>query len=108
MITVQPIGERDHSKVRVQFSMPALACCGCLYLIGWFEEWHESVYRMQLNAESLWTLTLELEPGREYQYCFRTDDGRWLCDPDAPLTAYSYGSMNSFVVGQQDIPMHSS
>lgn len=101
MITVEPISQRDDSPVRVRFSMPGTCCCGCLYLVGWFEEWQESVYRMQLTDDGCWSLTLELEAGCEYQYCFRTDDGRWLFDPDMPVTPYPLGSKNCFVVSRE-------
>ncbi len=47
MITVQKLTEGRNDKVRVTFTMPATDNCGCLYLVGWFEERHESVYRME-------------------------------------------------------------
>ena len=98
MVTVHKITERKYGKVRVTFMMPAIEGCGCLYLVGKFDEWnHESVYRMQCADHGTWSLTLELEPGHEYQYRFRTLDGRWLSDP-TPLSApIPFGSGNSFV-----------
>lgn len=87
MVTVHRLTERKHGMVRVTFLMPAIERCGCLYLVGKFDEWnHESVYRMQCAEDGTWSLTLELEPGHEYQYRFRTLDGRWLNDP-TPLPA---------------------
>lgn len=103
MITVQKISERTNDIVRVIFTMPALDGCGDLYLVGWFDEWHESVYRMQRADDGTWNLILELEPGCEYQYCFRTNDGTWLYDPDVPCTPYVYGSKNSFVVSRNGV-----
>lgn len=84
MVTVHKITQRMHGKIRVTFLVPAMEGCGCLYLVGKFDEWnHESVYRMQCAEDGTWSLTLELEPGRDYQYRFRTLDGRWLSDPTA-------------------------
>ena len=97
MVTVHKITERKNGKVRVTFAMPAIEGCGCLYLVGKLNEWNESVYRMQYADDGTWSLTLELVPGREYQYRFRTLDGRWLSDP-TPLSApIPFGSENSFV-----------
>lgn len=82
MVTVHKITQRKHGKVRVTFLMPAIEDCGCLYLVGQFDGLnHESVYRMQCTEAGTWSLTLELEPGHEYQYRFRTLDGRWISDP---------------------------
>jgi len=84
MVTVQKNTRRKVGKVRVTFTMPAMDGCDCLYLVGRFNEWNESVYRMQRADDGTWSLTLELESGREFQYRFRTNDGRWLNDPFAP------------------------
>ena len=96
MVTVHKITERKHGKVRVTFIMPAIEGCGCLYLVGNFDEWNESVYRMQCVDDGTWSLTLELEPGHEYQYRFRTLDGRWLSDPTPIPAPIPFKSKNSF------------
>jgi 1,4-alpha-glucan branching enzyme len=80
MVTIHKITKRRQGKARVTFMMPAMPDCGCLYLVGNFDEWPESVYRMNCAEDGTWTLTLELEVGHEYQYRFRTLDGRWLSD----------------------------
>ena len=98
MVTVHQITQRKHGKVRVTFLMPTIEDCGCLYLVGKFDEWnHESVYRMQLTEDGAWSLTLELEPGHEYQYRFRTLDGRWLNDPTPFPTPIACRSEDSLV-----------
>lgn len=97
MITIDKITGRENSRVRVTFTMPASPSWGCLYLVGKFNEWNESVYCMQCADGDTWSMTLELEPGREYQYRFRTLDGRWLNDPTSLLVPIPLGSDNSFV-----------
>jgi hypothetical protein len=84
MVTIQKNTKRKDSKVRVRFTMPAMDGCSCLYLVGRFYEWNESVYCMQRMDDGTWSLTLELESDREFQYPFRTDDGTWLNDPSVP------------------------
>ncbi|HEX8992003.1 MAG TPA: hypothetical protein VF784_10035 [Anaerolineales bacterium] len=103
MITIHKTAERKDGKVRVTFAMPAMDCCDSLYLVGWFDEWDESVYRMQRAADGTWSLTLELEPGCEYQYDFRTPDGKSLTDPAAPPASSPLGSRNSFIISTEAI-----
>ena len=98
MVTIQKNIKGRESKVRVSFAMPAIVDgCSCLYLVGRFNEWNESVYRMQRANDGTWSLTLELESGREFQYRFRTNDGRWLNDPAAPHARHPFGSEISLV-----------
>lgn len=83
MVTKEKRNKKKNGKVRVTFAMPAINGCDCLYLVGKFNEWNESVYRMQRADDGMWSLALELEPGRDYQYRYRTDNGVWLNDPVA-------------------------
>src|SRR5262245_32763130 len=92
MVTIQKCVNRKDNKARVTFTMPAIEGCDCLYLVGKFYDWNESVYRMQRGEDGTWSLTLELESDHEFQYRFRTCDGAWIDDPSAP---YSFGSQNS-------------
>ena len=100
MITIHRNTKRENGKVRVTFSMPAIDGCDFLYLVGWFDEWIESVYCMERSAAGNWSLTLELEPGCEYQYRFRTADGSWLNDPYAPAASDHFGLNTSFVISR--------
>ena len=83
MVTKQKINKKKNCRVRVTFAMPTIDDCNCLYLVGKFNEWNESVYRMQLADDGTWSLVLELEPDREYQYRYRTENGIWHNDPVA-------------------------
>lgn len=101
MITIHRSNKGRNSKVRVTFEMPAADHYDGLYLVGWFNEWDETVYRMERTADSRWTLTLELEPGCEYQYRYRTTDGRWLQDP--AHTPAQFGLNSSFLVSNKSL-----
>ena len=94
MVIVQKVTKRTHGKVRVTFTMPAMENCGCLYLVGNFSGLNESVYRMNLVEDGSWSLTLELEEGREYPYLFRTLDGAWLEDPNPHPRCGPFKSMD--------------
>ncbi len=103
MITIQKSTEGQEGKARVRFSMPAVDCSGCLYLVGWFDEWDESVFRMEHADDGTWQLSLELDTGCEYQYCFRTSDGRWLSDVATSPTAGPIAARNSFIISADRI-----
>jgi 1,4-alpha-glucan branching enzyme len=89
-------------KVRVRFSMPPIDGCRTLYLVGWFDEWNESAYVMQPRADGGWELSLELDPGCEYLYRFRTADGIWLRDPSMPAASALFGLNTSFYLSESD------
>ncbi len=80
MVTKRKIKGGKLRKLQVTFTMPAINDCDCLYLVGKFDEWPESVYRMQRADDGSWWLMLELEPDCEYQYRYRTDKGVWQSD----------------------------
>ncbi len=82
MVARQKISKGKTQRQRVTFAMPAINDCNCLYLVGKFDEWPESVYRMQRAEDGTWSLVLELECGHEYQYRYRTDTGVWHTSPD--------------------------
>jgi 1,4-alpha-glucan branching enzyme len=98
MVTIQKNKEGKGSKVQVTFTTPAIGDgCSCLYLVGRFNEWNESVYRMQRADDGSWSLTLELASDCEFQFRFRTNDGRWLSDPSTTNALYPFGSKSSLV-----------
>ena len=98
MITKQKISKTKDCKVKVTFKMPSLEGCNCLYLLGRFNNSNESVYRMQRAEDATWSLTLELESGRDYQYRFRTDNGIWHTDPGAKSYVPNHEGADSSVV----------
>ena len=89
--------EKKSDKVRVTFTMPTMEGCDCMYLVGDFNNWSKTDHPMQTGEDGAWSLTLVLEPGREYQYRFRTSDDAWLNDPAAPHAPNPFGSENSVV-----------
>lgn len=90
--------QEQNGVVRVTFAMPAMEDCDSLCLVGEFNDWNATVHPMQRNDEGAWSLTLELEPGREYQFRYCTGDGTWHNDPSADAyIANPFGSENSVV-----------
>ncbi len=91
--------KRKNDKARVTFSMPAIEGCQQLCLVGDFNEWNETATPMEQAADGTWSATLELEPGREYQYRYLADGQTWHNDWAADAYVPNpYGSDNSLVV----------
>jgi len=90
--------QRVNGKVQVTFVMPAMEACDCLNLVGDFNEWKETAHPLERKEDGSWSLTLELEPEREYQFRYCGSDGAWHNDPAADAyVANPYGSDNSVV-----------
>jgi 1,4-alpha-glucan branching enzyme len=99
MVMKEKMNEKKRGKVRITFVMPAMDDCDSLYLVGKFDGWNESVYQMHCAEDGRWSLVLELEPGCEYQYRYRTDKGDWIADPSAKGCAPNPdGSVNSVIL----------
>ena len=104
MVTIQKRKSREGNKVQVTFTMPARDDCDCLYLVGRFSSWNESVYRMQRMDDGTWRVTLELESGHKYRYRFRTDHGEWLKDPCASEISLDCTSAAVLIDGLKGTP----
>lgn len=72
---------KDHTAIRK------------VILSGSFNAWNQEELSMQKTKEG-WTLPYVLAPGN-YEYKFILD-GRWITDPDNPVTVGSGSTMNSF------------
>ena len=88
----------EKGNVEVTLNMPAIEGCQQLCLVGDFNEWNETATPMQQAADGTWSVTLELEPNREYQFRFLADGQTWHNDPAADgYVSNPYGSDNSVV-----------
>ena len=91
--------KRKNRKLKVTFTMPNFEGCQQLFLVGDFNEWRETATPMKQAENGVWSVTLELEPDREYQYRYLTNDrvwhNDWAADDDVPNP---YGSRNSLIV----------
>lgn len=90
--------KRKNGKVKVTFAMPSIEGCQQLYLCGDFNEWSQTATPMERAVDGTWSVTLELEPDREYQYRYLADDQTWHNDWAADdYMGNPYGSDNSVI-----------
>jgi len=68
-------------------------------LVGEFNGWNEASTPMKKSKEGVFSVALELETGREYQYRFLIDGSNWVNDESADkLVKTPLGNDNSVVV----------
>jgi len=83
---------------RVTFILPNSTWADTIYLVGDFNEWNHSSHPFQRDQEGAWTLTVDLEVGRCYQFRYRRD-GEWINDSQADAFVRNpHGSDNFLVV----------
>jgi 1,4-alpha-glucan branching enzyme len=95
MITKRP---GPNGKVRVTFAMPAAVWADTIYVVGDFNDWDERATPLR-QTERGWMATLELEPGKAYQYRYLFDGSEWHNDWQADrYEPNAYGGDNSVVL----------
>ena len=89
---------KKQNVVKVTFVLPPEVEGDTVHLVGEFNDWQTS-HAMRRQKDDSWRITLDLEPGREYQFRYLVDGQRWLNDPEADkYVPNPYGDENSVVV----------
>ncbi len=88
----------QRKKVRVTFTLPSSIWADTIHLVGDFNDWDTQSLPLE-QTEEAWTLTLELEAGREYRYRYLFNGEEWCADSNADRYAPNpYGSYDAIVV----------
>ncbi len=83
---------------QVTFILPQAITAQIASLAGDFNEWDTKAMPMMRNEQGLFTLTIELAAGREYQFRYRINDEEWYNDWNADrYTSNPFGGDNSVV-----------
>ncbi len=86
---------------KVTFMLPGIAApgAGIVCIVGDFNNWSIISHPMKLQKSGDFTITIELETGRQYQYRYLIDESRWENDwwADAYVTT-PYGDCENSVV----------
>lgn len=85
-------------KVRVTFSMPAGIWADTIHLVGDFNNWNCTATPLRL-CEYGWSVSLELDAGKEYQYRYLVNGTDWYNDWRADrYEPNEFGGDNSVVM----------
>lgn len=92
---------KSKKVVKVTFRLPKVAATGAknVHVVGDFNGWSIYANPMKRLKKGEFTTTIELEPGREYQFRYLIDEDRWENDWNADKYVKSpFGSDNSVIV----------
>lgn len=84
-------------KVLVTFAMPATIWADSVNVVGDFNGWSEHATPLR-HTDAGWLTTLELEPGRSYQYLYLVNGREWHNDWQADSYAPNRFGGDSSVV----------
>jgi 1,4-alpha-glucan branching enzyme len=88
--------------VKVTFSLPEQVQGETVFLVGDFNNWDESATPMKRQKNGSFTVTLDLEKGREYQFRYLVNGTEWHNDWAADkYVPNPYSGDNSVVVTYQ-------
>lgn len=68
---------------KVTFYLPAAVKAESVHLVGDFNDWDEQVTPMKPLKDGRFAATLELEPGKEYQFRYLVNQTEWHNDWEA-------------------------
>ena len=88
------------TNCRVTFEAPEEIAQGAdtLYLVGDFNQWDAHATPMNRHKRNKFTVTLNLEPNREYQYRYLVNGQVWYSEKNADkLAPNPFFSQNSVV-----------
>ncbi len=97
MITKTFIKTEEGLVARVRFTLSQHIWADTIYLVGDFNDWNRSSHPFQRDREGRWTLTLDLSPGRAYQFRYLCD-GAWMGDNQADAYVHYATSLDNFLV----------
>lgn len=92
---------KNKKAVKVTFRLPKIAVQDAdnVHIVGDFNDWNVYANPMKKLKKGEFTITLELKPGREYQFRYLVDERKWENDWNADKYVKSpYGSDNSVIV----------
>jgi 1,4-alpha-glucan branching enzyme len=92
---------KTRKTCKVTFRLPKVAApnAKAVCIVGDFNGWSIRANPMKQLKTGDFTITIEVEPGREYQFRYLIDEYRWENDWNADKYVRSpYGSDNSVVI----------
>jgi 1,4-alpha-glucan branching enzyme len=93
---------KTRNACKVTFKLPKAAATDAksVSVVGDFNNWNISAHPMRKLKSGDYTVTLDLEPGREYQFRYFIDESKWDNDWNADKYVQSpfAGNDNSVVI----------
>ena len=71
---------KDKKTCKVTFSVPAEVNAQTVHLCGDFTKWEKAPKQMKRYADGSFKVSVELKPGKRYQFRYLLDGQRWEND----------------------------
>ena len=101
MIKKKYVKSRDKSKITfevAEYEIPGEVAVDSVHLVGEFNSWNPTATPMEYLKKGSFQVTLDLEPGREYQFRYLINGELWHNDSHADAYVQSeYGSDNCLI-----------
>jgi 1,4-alpha-glucan branching enzyme len=86
-------------KVKFSLSGESYNNAETMCVSGEFNDWSPDSTPMKKSKVGVWSVTVDLETGKEYQFRYLINNQNWENDPDADKSVPSgHGSVNSVIV----------
>jgi 1,4-alpha-glucan branching enzyme len=70
-----------------------------IHVVGDFNNWDRSASPMKSTKEGKFSVTIDLQTGREYQFRYLLDEDRWANEPEADRQQLTiYGDSHNSVI----------
>ncbi|MBW1897868.1 MAG: isoamylase early set domain-containing protein [Deltaproteobacteria bacterium] len=93
---------KSKPKCKVTFRLPPKAAknAKAVNIVGEFNNWSKKATPMKRLKSGAYVATLDLDPGREYQYRYLIDQNEWENDwhADKYISSFFGGCENSVIV----------
>jgi 1,4-alpha-glucan branching enzyme len=107
MIAKTFLNGNGNGAARVTFTLPNNIWADQIYLVGDFNEWNRTSHPLQRSRDGKWSITVDLELGRAYQFRYLRDGDGWLNDSQADaFVPTRYGSDNFLVITDPGFKQH--
>jgi 1,4-alpha-glucan branching enzyme len=95
------------TTAQVSFELPESLWATTVHLVGDFNAWDHKSHQFERDRDGKWTITVQLETGRVYQFRYLLDNCQWMNDgmADGYVTNH-YGSDNGLVITDPDFQPH--
>jgi 1,4-alpha-glucan branching enzyme len=91
----------------VTFSLPSSFWADQIYLVGDFNDWNQSSLPFGRDRDGMWTLTIDFEVGRTYQFRYLFDGREWMNDNQADAYVHNpYGGNNCVLITDPSFTPH--
>jgi 1,4-alpha-glucan branching enzyme len=92
---------------QVTFTIPNTLWADQIYLVGDFNDWDRTAHPLRHDRDGNWTITVDLEAGRAYQFRYLIDGTHWTNDNQADAYVHNpYGSDNFMVITDPDFEQY--